>query len=112
MPGVEAVLEQAIRARRPVALEYRYRGQGLRTVHPHALYRTPRGRVCDVYQVDGYTSRRRTLPGWRALDVRQIVSAEPLPGRFPLAPGYNPDAPKYRGGIVTERNGFSTRTPS
>lgn len=99
-PDVETTLALAVRQRRPVQLEYRYRGQGLRTVHPHGLYPTANGTTCDVYQVGGYTSKDRTVPGWRALDVRQIVSAEPMPGRFPLAPGYNPAAPRYRGGIV------------
>jgi hypothetical protein len=98
---VEDILVLAIRQRRPVELEYRYRGQGLRTVHPHALYPTASGTVCDVYQVAGYTSKNRTVPGWRALDVGQVVSAEPLADRFPLAPGYNPQAPRYREGLVT-----------
>jgi hypothetical protein len=100
-PGIEETLALAVRGRRPVELEYRYRGQGLRTVHPHALYPTASGTACDVYQVAGYTSKARTVPGWRALDVRHIVSAEPTAGRFPLAPGYNPQAPRYRDGVVT-----------
>jgi hypothetical protein len=97
---VAETLALAIRARQPVELEYRYEGQGMRTVHPHALYQTARGLICDVYQVSGYTSARRTLPGWRALPVNQIVSAEPKPGRFPLAPGYNPTYGRYRDGIT------------
>lgn len=97
---VEETLAVAVRERRPMRLEYRYRGQGLRTVHPHALYRTASGMACDVYQVDGYTSKDRTVPGWRALDVGLVVSAEPMSGRFPLAPGYNPRARRYREGIV------------
>jgi hypothetical protein len=97
---VVETLTVAVRERRPVRLEYRYRGQGLRTVHPHALYRTPRGLACDVYQVAGYTSERRTLPGWRAMDVGQVISAEAEAGRFPLAAGYNPAAERYRGGII------------
>lgn len=99
-PDVEEALAVAVRQRRPVELEYRYRGQGLRTVHPHALYPTPDGTACDVYQVGGYTSKGRAVPGWRALDVGQVVSAQPISGRFPLAPGYNPGAPRYRGGTV------------
>jgi hypothetical protein len=98
--GVEEVLALAVRERRPVELEYRFRGQGLRTVHPHALYRTPQGTTCDVYQVAGYTSAARTLPGWRALDVARVISATPRSGRFALAPGYNPSAPRYRGGVL------------
>lgn len=69
-------------------------------VHPHALYNTPRGLLCDVYQVSGYTSEGKTLPGWRALDVDQVVSAEVEPGSFPLAPGYNPAAGRYQDGLV------------
>jgi hypothetical protein len=99
-PGFEETFALAVRERRPVELEYRYRGQGLRTVHPHALYPSPNGAACDVYQVGGYTSKGRTLPGWRALDVGQVVSAKPMSGRFPLAPGYNPGAPRYQEGIV------------
>jgi len=102
MPSsTEEVIRLAIRERRPLALEYRYPGQGLRTVHPHALYLTAAGATyVDVYQVDGYTSTARTLPGWRAFDVAQVISAEPEEGRFALAPGYNPDAPTYRDGTV------------
>lgn len=62
-------LEDTIRQRRPLALEYRRPGQG-------------------------------SLPGWRAFALKQIVSAEALDGRFSLAPGFNPAAPRYRGGIV------------
>ena len=101
---VEA-LTTAVREQRPVQLEYRFRGQGLRTVHPHALYPTPRGLMCDVYQVAGYTSKRRMLPGWRAMDVGQIVSVEIEPGRFSLARGYNPTAERYAGGTVAPRAG-------
>jgi hypothetical protein len=90
----------AIGARRPVRLEYRFPGEGLRVVHPHALYPTPGGPICDVYQVAGHTSAGSALPDWRALDVGQIVSAELQPGRFSPAPGYNPDAERYRGGLT------------
>lgn len=101
MTRVEEVIRRAIRERRPVALEYRRSGQGLRTVHPHVLYRTSTGAVCvDAYQVEGYTSAGRSLPGWRAFDLDQVVSAEPLDGRFALAPGFNPAARKYSGEIV------------
>lgn len=102
-PGIVDALALAIRERRPVRLEYRHRGQGLRVVHPHALYSTPRGLLCDVYQVSGHTSDGKALPGWRALDVDQVVRAEPQPGRFPLAPGYNPVAARYEGGLVAPR---------
>lgn len=107
-PDVETTLAVAVRERRPVELEYRYRGQGKRTVHPHALYPTANGTACDVYRVGGYTSKERTVPDWRALDVGQVVGAAPLPGRFPLAPGYNPGAARYRGGIVAPADDTSS----
>lgn len=95
------VIRIAILERRPVSLEYRYPGQGLRTIHPHALYRSADGRLhLNAYQVDGYTSRRRSLPGWRLFDLNQVTVAELLDGRFDLAPGFNPAAPQYSGGVV------------
>jgi len=101
MTQVEDVIRVAIRERRPVALEYRSSGQGLRTVHPHVLYRASTGGVrVDTYQVDGYTSPGRSLPGWRAFDLKQIVRAEPLDGRFAIASDFNLAARKYGGGIV------------
>lgn len=99
-PEIVDALALAIRERRPVRLEYRYRGQGLRLVHPHALYASSRGLLCDVYQVSGYTSEGKTLPGWRALEVACVVSAETESGRFALAPGYNPASARYQGGLV------------
>ncbi|MGH3994557.1 MAG: WYL domain-containing protein, partial [Pseudonocardiaceae bacterium] len=87
---MEEVIRLAIRERRPVALEYRRPEQGLRTVHPHMLYRAATGTVCvDTYQVEGYTSSGHSLPGWRAFELDQVVSAEPLDGRFALAPDFN-----------------------
>jgi hypothetical protein len=99
--STEEILRIAVVERRPVTLEYRRRGQGLRLVHPHALYPTAaKETYVDVYQVRGHTSAGRTLPGWRAFDVAQVVHAELRAGRFALAPGYNPTAPRYRDGIV------------
>lgn len=101
MTRVEKTIRLAIRERCPVDLEYRRPGQGSRTVHPHVLYRASTGTVCvDTYQVAGYTSAGRSLPGWRAFELDQVVRAEPLEGTFELAPGFNPAARKYSGGIV------------
>lgn len=95
------VIRIAILERRPVALEYRYRGQGMRTVHPHALYPNVDGALyLNAYQVDGYTSRHRSLPGWRLFDLGQIVSVDLLDGTFPLAPGFNAGSAQYSRGIV------------
>jgi predicted DNA-binding transcriptional regulator YafY len=95
------VVQRAIRERRPLALEYRYPGQGLRTVHPHALYRDSDGVLyLNAYQVSGYTSRLRSLPGWRSFDLSQVVAAELLDGTFPLAPGFNSAATQYGDGVV------------
>lgn len=101
MSETEDVLRAAIGERRPVALEYRYRGQGLRTVHPHVLFRASTGTVCvEAYQVDGYTSPGKSLPEWRVFDLEQVVSAEPLDGTFAPAPGYNPAGRRATGRII------------
>jgi predicted DNA-binding transcriptional regulator YafY len=95
--SAEDVVREAIAARRAVFLVYR--GAGTRVVHPHALYES-RGRVVlDGYQVAGESSSG-ALPGWREFDLAQTSDVEPLGERFEIAPGFDPGALKYRGGVL------------
>jgi hypothetical protein len=89
----------AIDERRVVRLRYEG-GPAPRTVHPHVLFRTSTDRECvDGYQVSGPT-HGGPLPGWRQFDLERIVSLTSAAGTFALAPGYHPEATKYRHGIV------------
>ena len=97
---IEAIVQAAILERR--ALVFAYEGDGLpeRTGHPHALFLGATGEtLVDVFQVAGFSSTG-PLPAWRSFDVARITSAEKLDTTYELAPGWDPDGPKYAGGIV------------
>lgn len=82
-------------------LTLRYEGGGERVVHPHVLFRSAPGNVVlDGYQVAGDSSTPDALPDWRGFDLGRIDSAALSAHAFPVAPGYNPEAPKYAGGVL------------
>jgi hypothetical protein len=97
---IEAIVQAAILERR--VLSFTYEGDDLpaRTGHAHALFLSPTGEtMVDVFQIAGFTSKG-TLPAWRSFDVKRIVSARRLDSTYELAPGWDPDGPKYAGGIM------------
>jgi hypothetical protein len=103
----EAVVRSAIEAQRALFLVYR--GGATRVVHPHALYRTAAGRVLlDGYQVAGDSSSG-DLPGWREFDLALTTDVEPLGDGFDIAPGFDPDALKYRRGALAIVGGAPPR---
>ena len=80
MSGVRQSLISAIHERRVVHL--RYEGSpSPRIVHPHVL--------------DG-----GLLPGWRRFDLDKIISLATVEEASAVAPGYHPEATKYRHGLV------------
>jgi hypothetical protein len=96
--SAEAVVREAIEARRTLFLVYR--AGATRVVQPHALYRTSGGRLLlDAYQVAGESSSG-DLPGWREFDLALVSDIEPLADGFDVAPGFDPGALKYRRGVV------------
>ncbi|HEV7641440.1 MAG TPA: hypothetical protein VGO39_11280 [Gaiellaceae bacterium] len=81
-------------------VEMRYESQASRVVHPHVLYRGAEGQeLLDTYQVAGFTHKGR-LPAWRLFSVSKITEFRMLEAVFEIAPGYNPDSPKYRGALI------------
>jgi hypothetical protein len=91
-------LVEAVRAHRVV--ELRYRAQGTRVVHPHAVYRTAAGGLrLDGVQVSGVTSSG-SLPGWRDFELMKIADVLVLGAEFDPAPDFDRAAPKYRHGLI------------
>jgi hypothetical protein len=89
----------AIDERHVVRLRYEG-GPAPRTVHPHVLFRAAAEReFVDGYQISGPT-HGGPLPGWRQFDLEKIHSLAIAPETFTVAPGYHPEATKYRHGIV------------
>lgn len=98
---LEELIRHAISERRPVSLRYEDAPEGLRTVHPHVLYRTSTGKICvDSYQVDGPSSSGGPIPDWRPFNLSRILSLELVDGRFDIAPGMNLAASKYANGLL------------
>jgi hypothetical protein len=97
---IEAIVQAAILGRRVLVFAYEGDGRPERTGHPHALFLGPkRETMVDVFQVAGFTTTG-ALPAWRSFDVEKITAARSLDERYELAPGWDPDGPKYAGGIV------------
>lgn len=91
-------LVEAVRAHR--AVELRYRGQGARVAHPHAVYRTSSGGLrVEGVQVSGVTSSG-ALPGWRDFELMKISDVRVLDVEFEPAPDYDHTAPRYRHGLI------------
>jgi hypothetical protein len=91
-------LVEAVRAHR--AVELRYRGQGARLVHPHAVYRTASGGLrVDGLQVSGASSSG-SLPGWRDFELMKISDVRVLGAEFEPAGDYDRAAPTYRHGLI------------
>jgi WYL domain-containing protein len=91
-------LVEAVRDHR--AVELRYRGQGVRIVHPHAVYRTSAGALrVEGVQVGGASSSG-ALPGWRDFELMQISHVRVLDAEFDPAPDYDRAAPRYRHGLI------------
>jgi hypothetical protein len=101
--SAEAVVREAIAQRHSLFLVYR-EGE-TRVVQPHVLYRTAKGTVClDAYQLAGSSSSGE-LPGWREFDLARTSDVEPLDDAFEPAPGFDPDAVKYRHGVIARVRG-------
>jgi hypothetical protein len=100
-PVDTADLADAIRSRRAVELVYGSdEAGGSRVVLPHALYRTTSGGLClDGVQVGGRSSSGG-LPAWKQFHLMRITSVRVLESRFDPAPDFDPDAPKYRTGLI------------
>jgi predicted DNA-binding transcriptional regulator YafY len=91
-------LVDAVRAHR--AVELRYRGQGARVVHPHAVYRTSSGGLrVEGVQVSGATSSG-SLPGWRDFELMRISDLRVLDVEFEPAPDFDRGAQRYRHGLI------------
>ena len=91
-------LVEAVRGHR--AVELRYRGQGARVVHPHAVYRTSTGALrVEAVQVSGATSSG-ALPGWRDFELMKISDVRVLDVEFAPASDYDRTAPRYRHGLI------------
>lgn len=74
-----ALLSAALRARR--ALGLRYRG-AWRTVHPHVVGRTRRGRLALLAWQTGRADGGAAPEGWRLFDVARLEGIEPTAERF------------------------------
>jgi hypothetical protein len=97
---IEAIVQAAILERRTLVFTYEGDGRPPRTGHAHALFLGAAGEtMVDVFQVAGFTGSG-PLPAWRSFNVEKIVSAQRLDSTYELAPGWDPDGPKYAGGIV------------
>jgi hypothetical protein len=94
--NAERTIRAAIAARTPLALEYDGDRGPIRTIHPQVLFLTSSGQLSiDCYQVAGYSSSGKPLPGWRDFSLAKIERVEITEGSFGPAPGLNLAAPKY-----------------
>jgi hypothetical protein len=91
-------LVDAVRAHRVVELDYR--GQGVRVVEPHAVYRTSSGGLrVEGIQVSGVTSSG-VLPGWRDFELMKITDVRMLDAEFEPSSGFDRGAPRYQHGLI------------
>lgn len=102
IPNILAVLSQAVREKRCVAIRYHDQRQ-IRVVEPHAVYSDEHGElVMDAYQTRGYSASGRPVPFWRPFRLRKITAISVLKETFKprLAEGFSPHRLKYRTSLV------------
>lgn len=101
-PNIMALLSQAIREKRCVAIRYHDQRQ-IRVVEPHAIYSNERGElVMDAFQTRGYSSSGRPTPFWRPFRLKKVTAASLLKEAFEprVVDGFSPDRLKYKTGLV------------
>lgn len=109
-----ADLATAITHRRPIRMTYMKdpQSQGVRLVHPHALFESTPGTICmHAVQVAGPSSSGRDSElGWRQFDLAYVRDVEILEGRFEVDPGFNPRSDFYRRLLVDCEGGWAGGT--
>ena len=98
--NIKDILAQSIRERKAIKLIYDKPGdfaKGLREGYPHALYYTKSTRKTkvDVYQINGDTTDRTSIPGWKPFDIEYITKVEIMEKSFNIQPGYNSSSNRY-----------------
>ena len=95
---LEAQVIGAISERSEMAIDYK--GDGERTVQPHALFRRDAGKVfVDALQTGGYSSSRDPN-GWRQFELSEIVAARTLETSFEPSGEYDPASERYKAGLI------------
>lgn len=95
---MEIRLIDAINTRSELLINYK--GDGERTVQPHALYRRSDGRIfLDAVQTAGHSSSGDPV-GWRQFELAEIASVSVLDSSFDLAEGYDPASNRYKAGLL------------
>ena len=95
---LETQLLDAINTRSELLINYK--GDGERTVQPHALYRRSDDRIfLDAVQTAGYSSSGDPV-GWRQFELAEIASVSTLDSSFELSEGYDPASSRYKAGLL------------
>jgi predicted DNA-binding transcriptional regulator YafY len=103
LPNIMALLSQAIREKRCVAIRYHDQRQ-VRVIEPHAIYTNERGElVVDAFQTRGYSASGRPTPFWRPFRLKKVTAASLLKEPFEprMSEGFSPDRLKYKSGLVS-----------
>lgn len=99
---VAEIVRDAIAGRLQLEIEYHGEGKasGVRTIDPHALFRTGNDRIyLHAFQVSG-VSTSGDIPDWRQFDLEEISIVRSLKSHFDLAEGYDPSSRMYSAGLV------------
>lgn len=92
--SIQDTVIEAIKSRRK--MELNYKGDGLRLVHPHALFVSTKGKtIIDAFQISGYSSQSEKMPDWRQFDISNITHLKVLEETFHVASGYNSLSDRY-----------------
>jgi hypothetical protein len=95
---LETRLIDAINARSDLLINYK--GDGERTVQPHALYRRNDGKIfLDAVQTAGHSSSGDPV-GWRQFELAEIASVAALDSSFEISVDYDPASNRYKSGLL------------
>lgn len=96
-----ATLKTAIENKQQISFEYIKEDEvsGIRYWNPHAVFlnKTTDNPTADIYQVDGVSSTKQKIPGWRPFILDNIQNVQLLETTFDIAEGYssNPKTGRY-----------------
>lgn len=96
-----SLLQEAIENKKSIEFKYIKPGKvtGVRTGDPHAIFihQTTSNPTVDIFQTDGDSDTRQSIPGWRPFILEYIHDIKILDTIFEIAEGYNsnPETGKY-----------------
>lgn len=98
---IEILIVTAIKLRKTITFDYKEPHAYVRTIrvgNPHAIFEHKKTHniLVDIYQIDGQSTDRYKIPGWRMFDIENISNLRIIEdSNFLVQNDYNSFSSKY-----------------